>query len=111
MCDTRKEQVEIEKSNLMSEGWVEDHLGILANHYLTLMQVIRKLLTLKRNCLAQIIQVIVRLRNNFVTFPMLPDSCLCFSHTKSQNFPDSHQISPHRKKCAKYLIREGKYRS
>ena len=25
----------------MAEGWIEDHLGILANQYLTLMQVKR----------------------------------------------------------------------
>ncbi|XP_076812230.1 sperm flagellar protein 2-like [Clavelina lepadiformis] len=38
ICDTRKEQVESERSNIMTEGWMEDHLGILTNHYLTLMQ-------------------------------------------------------------------------
>ena len=39
ICDTRKEQIEEERNNLIAEGWIEDHLGILANHYLTLMQV------------------------------------------------------------------------
>ncbi|XP_078485176.1 sperm flagellar protein 2-like [Ciona intestinalis] len=38
ICDTRKEEVEVERSNLISEGWLQDHLGILTNLYLTLMQ-------------------------------------------------------------------------
>nr|CAB3266528.1 sperm flagellar protein 2-like [Phallusia mammillata] len=38
ICDTRKEEMEAERNNLMTEGWMEDHLGLLTNHYLTLMQ-------------------------------------------------------------------------
>uniref|UniRef100_H2ZLZ7 CPC1/SPEF2 domain-containing protein n=1 Tax=Ciona savignyi TaxID=51511 RepID=H2ZLZ7_CIOSA len=38
ICDTRKEEIEVERSNLVSEGWLQDHLGILTNLYLTLMQ-------------------------------------------------------------------------
>ncbi|XP_066298432.1 sperm flagellar protein 2-like isoform X6 [Branchiostoma lanceolatum] len=39
ICDTRKEEAETERSNVMHEGWLEDHLGTLTNHYITLMQV------------------------------------------------------------------------
>jgi hypothetical protein len=39
ISDERKEQAENERSSIMGNGWLEDHLGILDNHYITLMQV------------------------------------------------------------------------
>ena len=38
ICDERKEQAEEERSNVMNEGWLEDHTGLLCNHYITMMQ-------------------------------------------------------------------------
>lgn len=38
ICDTKKEEAEAERSELMSDGWLEDHLGLLINQYLSLMQ-------------------------------------------------------------------------
>ncbi|XP_056402639.1 sperm flagellar protein 2 isoform X2 [Hyla sarda] len=39
ICDNRKEENEQERADVMSDGWLEDHLGILINHYFSLMQV------------------------------------------------------------------------
>lgn len=39
ICDERKEQAETERISIMNNGWLDDHLGILDNHYVTLMQV------------------------------------------------------------------------
>lgn len=34
----RKEESEKEREIVMTDGWVPDHLGLLTNHYITLMQ-------------------------------------------------------------------------
>ncbi|XP_077137805.1 sperm flagellar protein 2 [Ranitomeya variabilis] len=39
ICDNRKEEAEQERTELMSDGWLEDRLGILMNHFFSLMQV------------------------------------------------------------------------
>jgi septal ring factor EnvC (AmiA/AmiB activator) len=39
ICDERKEQAEKERENVMMDGWLDDRLGILSNHYITQMQV------------------------------------------------------------------------
>lgn len=39
ICDERKEQAERERGALMNNGWLEDRMGLLANLYLSLMQV------------------------------------------------------------------------
>ncbi|XP_038067047.1 sperm flagellar protein 2-like isoform X1 [Patiria miniata] len=38
MSDNRKVDAETERTSVMEEGWLEDRLGLLTNHYLTLMQ-------------------------------------------------------------------------
>nr|XP_039269921.1 sperm flagellar protein 2-like [Styela clava] len=38
ICDTKKEEAEAERAELMRDGWLEDHLGLLINQYLSLMQ-------------------------------------------------------------------------
>jgi hypothetical protein len=38
ICDERKAQAESEREGVMADGWLEDHLGMLTNHYLTQMQ-------------------------------------------------------------------------
>ncbi|XP_057298976.1 sperm flagellar protein 2-like isoform X2 [Hydractinia symbiolongicarpus] len=38
ICDSRKEDAESERNTIMTEGWLEDHLGLLANHYISLVQ-------------------------------------------------------------------------
>lgn len=38
ICDERKEQAEKERKSIMTEGWLEDRLGVLSNHYITQMQ-------------------------------------------------------------------------
>lgn len=38
ICDERKEQAEKERETIMTDGWLEDRLGILSNHYITAMQ-------------------------------------------------------------------------
>ena len=38
ICDNRKEMAEKERQSVMSEGWLEDRLGLLTNFYVTLMQ-------------------------------------------------------------------------
>ncbi|XP_065069955.1 sperm flagellar protein 2-like [Rhopilema esculentum] len=38
ISDTRKEDAEAERSRIMNEGWLEDHVGLLTNHYISLMQ-------------------------------------------------------------------------
>jgi vacuolar-type H+-ATPase subunit H len=39
ICDERKEQAEEERNAIMSDGWLDDRLGILSNFYITVMQV------------------------------------------------------------------------
>lgn len=39
MASQRKEDSEKEREIVMTDGWVPDHLGLLTNHYITLMQV------------------------------------------------------------------------
>ena len=39
ICDNRKEMAENERTVVMEEGWLQDRLGLLTNHYLTLMQI------------------------------------------------------------------------
>ena len=39
ICDERKDQAEQERSLIMLDGWLDDRLGILSNHYISLMQV------------------------------------------------------------------------
>ena len=38
ISDERKEQAEAERSAVMSDCWLDDHLGMLDNHYISLMQ-------------------------------------------------------------------------
>ncbi|KAL8590470.1 hypothetical protein ACOMHN_011683 [Nucella lapillus] len=38
ICDERKEQAEKEKDTVMTDGWLDDRLGVLSNHYITSMQ-------------------------------------------------------------------------
>ncbi|XP_077318994.1 sperm flagellar protein 2 isoform X1 [Lithobates pipiens] len=38
ICDNRKEEAEQEQADIMNEGWLQDHLGILMNHFFSLMQ-------------------------------------------------------------------------
>ncbi|XP_005100478.1 sperm flagellar protein 2 isoform X2 [Aplysia californica] len=38
ICDERKEQAENERETILNDGWLDDHLGVLSNHYLTVMQ-------------------------------------------------------------------------
>jgi len=38
ISDTRKEDAETERTQVMNEGWLEDHVGLLTNHYISLMQ-------------------------------------------------------------------------
>ncbi|KAM3939260.1 sperm flagellar protein 2 [Leptodactylus fuscus] len=39
ISDNRKEEAEQERADVMSDGWLDDHLGILMNHFFSLMQV------------------------------------------------------------------------
>lgn len=39
ICDERKENAEHERRTIINDGWLNDHLGILNNYYVTLMQV------------------------------------------------------------------------
>ncbi|XP_051845697.1 sperm flagellar protein 2 isoform X5 [Antechinus flavipes] len=39
ICDTRKEEAEQERAAIIDESWLQDHLGILMNHFFSLMQV------------------------------------------------------------------------
>jgi len=38
ISDERKEQSEAERMSVMSDSWLDDHLGLLDNHFITLMQ-------------------------------------------------------------------------
>ncbi|XP_062310029.1 sperm flagellar protein 2 [Osmerus eperlanus] len=39
ICDRRREEAGQERAVVMGDGWLDDHTGILINHYSTLMQV------------------------------------------------------------------------
>ncbi|XP_049326438.1 sperm flagellar protein 2 isoform X1 [Astyanax mexicanus] len=39
ICDKRKEEAEQKRAGVMEDGWLEDHTGLLINHYSTLLQV------------------------------------------------------------------------
>ncbi|NXP09274.1 SPEF2 protein, partial [Thinocorus orbignyianus] len=38
ICDNRREEAEHERSRIMSDGWLQDHRGIVMNHFFSLMQ-------------------------------------------------------------------------
>ena len=38
ISDERKEQAEAERAAVMGDSWLDDHLGLLDNHFITLMQ-------------------------------------------------------------------------
>ncbi|XP_074641466.1 sperm flagellar protein 2-like, partial [Tubulanus polymorphus] len=38
ICDERKQQAEDERTTTINDGWLDDRLGILSNHYITLIQ-------------------------------------------------------------------------
>lgn len=39
ICDERKVQAENERQQVIEDGWLDDRLGIMSNHYITEMQV------------------------------------------------------------------------
>ena len=39
IASQRKDEAEKERDGIMNDGWAVDHLGLLTNHYITLMQV------------------------------------------------------------------------
>ncbi|XP_077673284.1 sperm flagellar protein 2-like [Eretmochelys imbricata] len=39
ICENRREEAEQERSDIMNDGWLPDHMGILMNHFFSLMQV------------------------------------------------------------------------
>ncbi|KAK1176110.1 sperm flagellar protein 2 isoform X1 [Acipenser oxyrinchus oxyrinchus] len=39
ICDNRREEAAQERNNIINDGWIEDHTGILINHYSSMMQV------------------------------------------------------------------------
>lgn len=39
ICDNKKLESERERENIMNNGWLSDKIGLLTNHYITLMQV------------------------------------------------------------------------
>ena len=39
ICDKRKGEWEVERERIANEKWLEDHLGLITNTYLSLMQV------------------------------------------------------------------------
>ena len=39
IASQRKEESEKEREIVMNDGWVPDHLGLLTNHFITLLQV------------------------------------------------------------------------
>lgn len=38
ICDERKEQAENERTDVMNATWLDDRLGLVSNHYITIMQ-------------------------------------------------------------------------
>ncbi|XP_008948538.1 PREDICTED: sperm flagellar protein 2-like [Merops nubicus] len=39
ICDNRRKEAEQERSDIVNDGWVQDHRGIAMNHFFSLMQV------------------------------------------------------------------------
>lgn len=39
ICDERKVQAENERQDIIDDGWLDDRLGLVTNHYITQMQV------------------------------------------------------------------------
>lgn len=39
ICDHRREEAEGERGRIVEDRWLDDHIGLLSNHYITLMQV------------------------------------------------------------------------
>jgi SMC interacting uncharacterized protein involved in chromosome segregation len=38
ICDTKKSESEKERETIMNNGWLPDKIGLLINHYITMMQ-------------------------------------------------------------------------
>lgn len=41
ICDNKKAESEKERETIMNNGWLPDKIGLLINHYITLMQVFK----------------------------------------------------------------------
>ncbi|XP_043925933.1 sperm flagellar protein 2 [Protopterus annectens] len=39
ICEKRKEEADQERNNIINDGWLPDHIGLLINHFSSLMQV------------------------------------------------------------------------
>ena len=39
ICDARKEEAEKERQDIINESWLQDSIGIMMNHFFSLMQV------------------------------------------------------------------------
>ena len=39
ICDNKKVESEKERENIMNNGWLSDKIGLITNHYITVMQV------------------------------------------------------------------------
>ena len=39
ICERRLTQAEEERRRVLEEQWLEDHIGLLSNHYVCIMQV------------------------------------------------------------------------
>ncbi len=47
ISEKRKSQANEERKRVAEEQWLEDHIGLLSNYYISIMQVTLKLLTLE----------------------------------------------------------------
>ena len=39
ICDTRKEEAEQERLDIINQSWLQDSVGVMMNHFFSLMQV------------------------------------------------------------------------
>ena len=39
ICEHRRDSAKEEQTRIAEEKWLEDHIGLLSNHYITIMQV------------------------------------------------------------------------
>ena len=44
ISDKKKIEAEEERQSIMTEQWLEDHIGLLTNHYIQLLQVLKFLI-------------------------------------------------------------------
>ena len=77
ITDTRKDQAEQERQRIANDKWLEDHVGLLTNHFISVMQVIYTLIwPLQCTCVYTAYNVCLDIKTSTCA-SLNTDACMC----------------------------------